>query len=283
MKKKDLSIIIAHYLPSDNARLNPLIKTLESINSQKNNYNIEIIIADDGSDYANDIINNFSKKKSIKDDKRDIYVLNNNKLNLWLKNKNINPSLISNWVYIPKYINCMSKARVVNQAVKLSNSDYLCFLDDDNYLISDNSIENIINLFKNYNLIIGQVKDNNREFRFYSSHRVQGTTIAVKKNIIENIDGFGEWTEEFSCGVDSDLWIKLFTYFNEDKNLKACYTNQFSTYDSYSKRWKKYTKIFKEIKLRKKFNELYNCKNYKNYKYNLSRQKKLWIENLIDE
>ena len=132
MKKKDLSIIIAHYLPSDNARLNPLIKTLESINSQKNNYNIEIIIADDGSDYTNDIINNFSKKISIEDDKRDIYVLNNNKLNLWLKNKNINTSLISNWVYIPKYINCMSKARVVNQAVKLSSSNYLCFLDDDN-------------------------------------------------------------------------------------------------------------------------------------------------------
>ena len=214
---------------------------------------------------------------------KEIFIfLNNNKLNLWLKNKNINPSLISNWVYIPKYINCMSKARVVNQAVKLSTSDYLCFLDDDNYLISDNSIGNIINLFKNYNLIIGQIKDNNGKYRFYTSHRVQGTTIAAKKNIIEDIDGFGEWTEEFSCGVDSDLWIKLFKYFNKDKNLKACYTNQFSTYDSYSKRWKKYTKLFKEVKLRKKFNELYNCKNYKNYKYNLSRQKKLWIENLVE-
>ena len=80
MKKKDLSIIIAHYLPLDNKKLNPLIKTLESINNQKNNYNIEIIIADDGSDYTKDIIDSFSKKKSIKDDKRDIYILNNNKL-----------------------------------------------------------------------------------------------------------------------------------------------------------------------------------------------------------
>jgi len=34
--------------------------------------------------------------------------------------------------------------------------------------------------------------------------------------------------------------------------------------------------------MRKKFNELYNCKNYKNYKYNFSRQKKIWIENLIN-
>ena len=42
MKKKDLSIIIAHYMPIDSEKINPLIKTLESINNQKNNYNIEI-------------------------------------------------------------------------------------------------------------------------------------------------------------------------------------------------------------------------------------------------
>ena len=270
-------------MPIDSEKINPLIKTLESINNQKNNYNIEIIIADDGSDYTKDITHNFNKKNSLKNDEKDVYIINTQKLNLWLKNKNINSSLISNWVYIPKYIKCMSKARVVNQAVKLSNSNYLCFLDDDNYFISDNSIENIINLFKNYSLIIGQIKDNNGKYRSYSSYRVQGTTIAIKKNIIEDINGFGEWTEDFSCGVDSDLWIKLFNYFNKNKKLKACYTNKFSTYDSYSKRWKKYTKFFKEIKLRKKFNELYNCKNYKNYRYNFSRQKQLWIENLINE
>ena len=40
MKKKDLSIIIAHYLPLDNEKLNPLIKTLEFINNQKNTIHI---------------------------------------------------------------------------------------------------------------------------------------------------------------------------------------------------------------------------------------------------
>ena len=68
----------------------------------------------------------------------------------------------------------MSKARVVNQAVELSSSDYLCFLDDDNYLISNNSIENIINLFKNYNLIIGQIKDNNGKYRYHYTIIKQG-------------------------------------------------------------------------------------------------------------
>ena len=55
------------------------------------------------------------------------------------------------------------------------------------------------------------------------------------------------------------------------------------TCDSYSKRWKRYTGFLKELRLKYKFYNLYNCKNYKNEKYNLSRDKKLWIENLIDE
>ena len=280
--KCDLSIIIAHYNPSDkNDAINPLIKTIETINSQKNNNKIEIIIADDGSLYTNDIIENFSTKNSTDNEDEYIYTLNDDTLIPWLVKKNINSDLIKGWVYFPKYTGSMSKAKVVNKCVELSSSNQLCFLDDDNYFISENSIDNILDLFNNYNLIIGQVQDNNKKYRSYDSHRVQGTTIAVNKKIIENIGGFGEWTEEFSCGVDSDLWLKLYNYFIKHQDLKACYTNKFITYDSYSKRWKKYTKFLKEFKLRKKFFELYDCKNYKNYNHNLSRQKHLWIENLI--
>ena len=56
-----------------------------------------------------------------------------------------------------------------------------------------------------------------------------------------------------------------------------------STYDSHSKRWGKFTKIFKEWNIRKKFKELYSCKNYKKVSSNPSRKKELWIENLINE
>ena len=105
----------------------------------------------------------------------------------------------------------------------------------------------------------------------------------MNKDIFLQINGFGEWTEKHSCGVDSDFWIKLYNLFQINNNLKACYSNKISTYDSFSKRWKKYTKIFKEIKLKKDFFELYGCKNYKNAKYNLSRNKTLWMDNLIEK
>jgi len=278
--KYNLSIIISHY--ANDIQSNPLFKTINSINHQVKNQNVEIIIADDGSKYSEKILKKYSQKKIIPNDDRCFYILEKDNLNSFLNEQNITNKLITKWVYIPKLIKCMSKARIANQAVKLAESNQLLFLDDDNYLISENSIKNILNLFNNYDFIVGQIQDKNGNLRYYNSNRVQGTTIGIKINIFNKIDGFGEWTEEYSCGVDSDFWMKVFNYFQTNKELKACYTNKIMTCDSYSKRWKKYTKIFKEINLKKEFYNLYKCKNYKNVKHNPSRNKELWIENLID-
>lgn len=273
----DLSIIVAHFKP-ENLLDNPLLKTINEINHQKKEYKVEVTISDDGSFYNYSFLDNYSRIEKI--DNKKIYILENKELKDFLIKENLKVDGITKWIHFPKINNSMNKAFVTNCGVSLSQSDKLLFLDDDNYFISNNSIENLINLFNNYDLVFGQIKDNNSRFRSYESYRVQGTTIGIKKEIFNKIGGLGEWTSEFSCAVDSDFWIKLYNYYI-NSNLKGCYTNQISTYDSFSKRWKKYTKFFKEIKLRKKFNKLYNCKNYKNYRSNLSRQKKLWLDNLI--
>jgi len=281
--KNKLSIIIAHYYPNVTNYDNPLFKTLDTIDKDYNkNKNLEVIIADDGSHYSKSIIDDYSIKIDIPNDIRDIYVIEDKKLNSFLDKISLNYPFIKKWVYLPKLIKCMAKSRVLNHASKLSDNNQLLFLDDDNYFISDNSTDNVLILFNEYDFIVGQIKDNNGRLRQFSSHRVQGTTIAIKKDILLSIGGFGEWTEEFSCGIDSDLWIKIYNYFNEHKTLKSCYTSKISTYDSHSKRWGKFTKIFKERNIRKKFKELYSCKNYKKSYYNPSRKKELWIENLID-
>ena len=279
--KYNLSIIISHY--ANDIQSNPLFKTINSINHQVKNQNVEIIIADDGSKYSEKKLKKYSQKKIIPNDDRCFYILEKDNLNSFLNEQNIENKLITKWVYMPKLIKCMSKARVANQAVKLAESNQLLFLDDDNYLISENSIKNILNLFNNYDFIVGQIQDKNGNLRYYNSNRVQGTTIGIKTDIFNKIDGFGEWTEEYSCGVDSDFWMKVFNYFQTNEGLKACYTNKIMTCDSYSKRWKKYTKILKELYLKYQFYKLYNCKNYKSPIYNQSRNKKIWIENIISE
>ena len=278
--KNKISIIISHYYPDTKDFKNPLLETLKSINKEnQDSKNFEVIIADDGSHYSKSIIDNYSKKIKIKNDSRSIYLAEDESLNHFLKKNFIQYDFIKKWVYLPKLKSCMSKSRVLNYAVKKSSFENLLFLDDDNYFISDNSIEDTMKLFNDYNFIVGQIKDNNGRLRKFTSSRVQGTTIAINKKILLDVGGFGEWTEEFSCGIDSDLWIRLFDYYKHNQ-FNACYTNKLSTYDSHSKRWGKYTSLFKDFRLKKKFYEMYNCKNYKNKKYNNSRNKELWIKNL---
>ena len=277
--KYSLSIIISHYCTNKNQ--NPLFKTLSTIENQILNHNIEVIIADDGSNYSKTIMEKYSQKTTIPNDHRSFYKLENDYLNSFLNKNGIKNNLIKKWIYLPKTIQCMSKARVANEAARIAESQQLLFLDDDNYLISSNSITNILDLFNDYDFIIGQVQDKNGKLRDYSSNRVQGTTIGIKTSIFNKIEGFGTWTEKYSCGVDSDFWIKIFNYAQNNKPFKACYTNLIMTCDSYSKRWKKYTKFLKEIRLKYKFYTLYKCKNYKSAKYNPSRDKQRWIKNLI--
>ena len=275
----DLSIIIAHYCTEkESEHYKSFLTTLSEIKKQSYN-KIEIIIADDGSNYSKPIIEKYSKVIDVKNDARKLFILENNILQNWLQSLDIKNELISKWLYMPKLTPCMSKARLWNFAAKYAKAENLFFLDDDNYFISKNSIYSICKLFEKYKIIFGQIRDSSDRLRSYSSNRVQGTTFGLKKEVLESIDGFGDWTEKISCGIDSDLWIKLFQYSQKNK-INACYTNQVQTYDSCSKRWKKYTKLFKDMRARREFMKLYGIKNYKNVKYNQSRNKSLWIQNL---
>ena len=276
-----LSIIIAHYCTD---KISPpyesFLKTLSEIKKQSKHNKIEIIIADDGSNYSKSILEKHSEVIDIENDSRKLFILEKDILQNWLQSLDIKNDLITKWLYIPKLTPCMSKARLWNFAAKYAESENLFFLDDDNYFISKNSIYAICELFKKYEILFGQIKDSSNRLRAYSSNRVQGTTFGLKKEVLESAGGFGVWTEKISCGIDSDLWIKLFKH-NQKSDTKACYTNQFITYDSCSKRWKKYTKLFKDIIVRKEFMKRYGIKNYKNVEYNPSRNKSLWIQNLI--
>ena len=169
--KNKISIIVSHYYTDTKDFKNPLLETLKSIVKENSDpQNFEVIIADDGSHYSKSIIDNYSKKIKIKNDSRSIYLAENESLNQFLKKNFIQYDFIKKWVYLPKLKSCMSKSRVLNYAVKKSSFDNLLFLDDDNYFISDNSIEDTMKLFNDYNFIVGQIKDNNGRLRKFTSN-----------------------------------------------------------------------------------------------------------------
>ena len=276
----DLSIIIAHYDPGSHPGcLNSFQKTLTEISAQKAGYKIEIIIADDGSASNENVIQNSTSQ--LNESGKIIYNLTDEKLEQWKAEKGYNYTEIRHWLYLPKTKRVMSKARIGNAATSLASSDNLLFLDDDNYFTTENSIDVIMNLLEDYQLVFGQVQDSSGRYRPYTSKRVQGTTIAVKKEVIKNAGGFGDWTEEVSSAVDSDIWWKLYWYFQKNPDLKACYTSQFQTVDSCSKRWKPHIKqFFRHSAVKKEFNKIHGCPNYRNPSDNPSRIKSNWMVDL---
>ena len=276
----DLSIIIAHYDPGDYPScIESFHKTLNQIECQKGDYEIEVIIADDGSVTHQDIQSLGSPVTDL--DERIIYQLKGNILENWKQENHFDYASISRWLYLPKIEPMMSKARIGNSAIAKASSSNLFFLDDDNYFISNHTIDTIINLLKKYPFVIGQIQDNNGRFRAYSSKRVQGTTFGIIKEHIVKAGLFGVWTEKVSCGIDSDLWWKLYQYFQEYPLLQACYTSDIQTFDSCNKRWKTHINtFFRNYALRRLFEEIHGCRNYRNINNNPSRKKTNWIIDL---
>ena len=276
----DLSIVIAHYDPGNHPDcVQSFHETINKILEQKESFSVEIIVADDGSPPHSDIMQNHSDTHS--ENGRQIYLLRDSKLQEWLKKINLPEDCISNWIYLPKEKPQMGKARLGNAAIEFAQADNILFLDDDNYFISENTISSILELLTAYHLVFGQIKDSNGSLRPFTSNRVQGTTFAVKKNIMTSCGGFGDWTEKVSSGVDSDIWWKLYHYFQEHTKLKACYTSKIQTLDSCSKRWKPHiSQLLRHRAVRKEFEKMHGCPNYRSAKRNPSRVKSLWLENL---
>jgi len=243
------------------------------------NFNIEVIIADDGS-VTHKNFQFFGSSELIYGD-QIIHSLTGKNLVKWKMENDFDYPSICNWLYLPKSKPIMSKARIGNAAVANTSSENLFFLDDDNYFISKNTIDSIIKLLQNYQLIIGQIQDNNGRFRPYASKRVQGTTFGINKKTIIEAGLFGEWTESVSCGVDSDIWWKLYQYFQNNSHLKACYTSEIQTLDSCSKRWRPHIKqFFRHWAVKKLFNKIHGCPNYRSISKNPSRNKSNWMDNL---
>ncbi len=277
----DLSIIIAHYDPGNHPDcVQSFHETIKKIFEQKESFSIEIIIADDGSPPHSEILQNYSDTRS--ESGKLIYHLRGSKLQKYLEQLNLPEGFISNWIYLPKEKPQMGKARLGNAAIELAKADNILFLDDDNYFISENTISVIMEILMEYHLVFGQIKDSNGRLRPFSSNRVQGTTFAVKKNIMKSCGGFGDWTEKVSSGVDSDIWWKLYHYFQKHPKLKACYTSKVQTLDSCSKRWKPHIRqLLRHRAVRREFEKIHGCPNYRSARKNPSRVKTLWMENLL--
>ena len=277
---KKLSIIIAHYAPESGGDCDGVLqRTIEQIIRQQDAAQCEVLIADDGSP-AHRAITQRAQGTPVSDG-RLLYTLSGDALTAWCAENGIDDALISQWLYLPKTRPpAMSKARLWNLATGKAAASRLLFLDDDNLFIGDKNITNLLALSGSYQVIFGQVADRSGRYRSFQSQRVQGTTFMLTKEIYQRMGGFGEWTEATSSGIDSDLWWKLYREYQSGRSFRACYTSEVRTEDTCSKRWAAWTGWFRRRAVIKAFKREHGCRNYRKAKFNPSRIKANWMENL---
>lgn len=191
--------------------------------------------------------------------------------------------LQGSWLYLPKHRRAMCKARLWNLAARLAPGERLVFLDDDHGFVTDEPLRHFAELLERFPIVIGQVVGRSGRARPFSSRRVQGTTFALSASMLEACGGFGEWTEEVSCGIDSDLWWKLYRRTARLSGPQACYTSTIRTIDSISKRWQSYSgRWTRRRALRRAFEAQHRCVNYRDPEQNPSRRKELWMVDLTE-
>lgn len=277
----DLSIILAHYLPEpSHPCLEAVKRTIESLEAQVSDLEVEIIVCDDGSILPEKDIN-FQAEIPLSDGRICRDYQGEAAQAIAESRLGAKTTHLSRWLYLPRTKSVSSKARLWNLAASIAQSDKLIYFDDDNYFLNPDSLDQFHVLLDHHKLVFGQIVDSNKRPRPYSSKRVQGSTFGLQKELLNKIGGFGEWTEAVSSGIDSDLWFKLYRELKDDDPYSAVFSTEIQTFDGCSKRWKPFVgSFFRHRVVRKEFYKQNGCKDYRSVKHNPSRDKTLWIKQL---
>ena len=222
---EDITVIIAHYAPEEYYRI-ILKKTIQSIRRQNFNGKITIIVADDGSQWSQQLLKSNEKIKIFsKEEIQSNVVLQDLDIDIYILGMRTNE---------------YQKAILWNIATKITDCDDLVYLDDDHPFLRKNSLKKYKNLLKRNQFVIGRIINPDGKYRLYDDKTVQGTNFGMKHSLIDSVGGFGEYTSEWGAGEDSDVFWKVYLKLKtlSDTPL-AVYAVEIITKDCASGRWKK--------------------------------------------
>ncbi|MFH1727663.1 MAG: glycosyltransferase family 2 protein [Pseudomonadota bacterium] len=253
-----ISIIIAHYAPDIKYR-DVLKKTIESIRNQDYPETVDIAVSDDGSFW--------SKTLNKSGDELTIYTRNSIENETLLKDLDIDYYLVT--PFSKKY----KKAMLWNQALNLVSSEDIIFLDDDHAFKRNDSLTLYKKYFQDYEFVVGRIQEANNIYRIFSDPWVQGSNFGLKKKIIKDVGGFGEYTSNWGAGEDVDIFWKVYLKFKKKINRKNAYfAGEIITRDLCKGRWKYCD--FDEDQFIQGYLELLGI----HPEQNESRNKKTWIK-----
>jgi hypothetical protein len=260
-----ITVIISHYAPPLETRFyrNILKNTINSVRSQEVDFDVEIIVCDDGSAWSrslstNDGITDFDRSKikscSLLDD-----------LN------------VDRYLLLPDVGN-FRKAAIQHRAIELASNEKIVMLDDDNYFIKKDSLARYYTYLDKYNYVCGRLigpPQNGSVPKLYLSKNTQGTNFGLRKELYFSFGGYPEFLFINSMGEDDVLLWLIYSKLKElyPNEKKACFAGEIETQDLITGRWVSRNQSSKSV-LKEMCRSLYGIDPNRNP----SRNKLTWME-----
>jgi len=280
-----ISVMITHFAPPENTDYcrNILKKTIGSIRNQNVDFDIEIIVCDDGSEWST---------KKIAEDTIPHGII------VWEKSKILDTSFLAD-LDIDKYLYINSgrnywAIQLKHHAYTVAKYDKVVILDDDHPFRGKKALARYNEYLERYAFVRGRVVGPTGIPQIFRSRNVQGTNYGLRKSLYFRFGGYGKYLFENGFGEDDDIFWQVYKELADNKNKtflkKACFAGEIVTKDIVSGRYVAQNTMGETIKDSTSLNgnslpphvEYFQRNFIETYKIrpgqNLSRDKSLWME-----
>jgi len=224
-----ISVIISHFAPpgETNYYRDILKKTIYSIRSQEVDFDVEIIIGDDGSEWSRSLptksgITEFSRTQI-------------NSCDL------LSDLDIDKYLVLPD-VGLYRGVMIKHRAFEVSSHEKIVVLDDDSPFLRSDSLAKYDSYLGKYHFVCGRLRSslvNGNIPRLFLSRNAQGTNYGIRKKLYLSFGGFPEFLFQNGTGEDDVLLWLVFSKLRElyPHEKKACFAGEIETQDLITGRW----------------------------------------------
>lgn len=227
-----ISVIISHFSPAGSEEVcrGILKKTIASIRRQQADFEVEIVLCDDGSQWSTKHLRQKVMFGGILDVESDAMK------NLpWLCDL-----AVDRYLYINSG-NSYWAIRIKDIAFRTAKHNKIIVLDDDHPLKGRRALSRYHEYLEEYDFVRGRVVGPTGIPQVFRSRNVQGTNYGLRKNLYIHSGGYGRYLFEDALGEDDDIFYcvykELIKVRNEGKKKRAAYAGEIVTKDYLSGRY----------------------------------------------